>query len=494
MNILVKERKGTILVYALVILTAVSVIIVSLLGYITSQLKFSVNRVEKEKAFQIAEAGIYWYNWYLAHETAGKTAQQINNFWQNGTALGVTASYEHDFRDANNKVIGKYSIVVEKPEPNSTIAIVTSTGWTSNLPSVKRTIQVRFRRPSWSEYAVLANDFMRFGSGTDVYGKINSNEGIRFDGIAHNIISSAVSTYDDPDHNGANEFGVHTHVNPPPGTGVNDSFRFLEAPPNPVSNRSDVFKAGRVFPVPTVSFNGVVSDLSYMKTESQNPAHGLYFDDSGVGRHIIFKTNGTVDISKVLSYDTASNSIISETASTNYPIPNNGIIFVENNAWVEGTIDNKKVTVAAANLNGGNPANIYIGKNDIKYTNFNGKDMIGLIAQNDIEVIRDSQDFLTIDAALLAQGGRVGRKHYGTWCSHWAHWWWWTWCDAYVTDHRNTITINGSIATNHRYGFAWTDGTGYTNRVLNFDNNLLYYPPPYFPTGTNYSIDLWKEL
>jgi hypothetical protein len=29
---------------------------------------------------------------------------------------------------------------------------------------------------------------------------------------------------------------------------------------------------------------------------------------------------------------------------------------------------------------------------------------------------------------------------------------------------------------------------------LNFDNNLLYYPPPYFPTGTEYSIDLWDEL
>ncbi|HHE45792.1 MAG TPA: hypothetical protein ENL05_00355 [Candidatus Moranbacteria bacterium] len=493
-KIQIKNKKGTALAYALVILAAVSVIVVSLLGYITSQLKFSANRVEKQKAFQISEAGIYWYNWYLAHETSGKSAQQINNFWQSGTALGVSSPYEHDFYDTNGTAIGKYSITTQKPDPNSTIAIVTSTGWTYKMPNVKRVIKVRFRRPSWSEYAVLANDVMRFGQGTEVYGKIDSNEGIRFDGVAHNVVSSAVANYDDPDHSGGNEFGVHTHVNPPPGSGVNNSFRPLEAPPNPVPDRSDVFKAGRVFPVPTISFTGVVSDLSYMKMESQNPAHGLYFDNSGFGRHIILKTNGTMDVSKVISYDTDSNSITNETASTNYSIPNDGIVFVENNVWVEGTIDTKKVTIAAANLSGGNPAKIYLGMHNIKYTNLDGKDILGLIAQNDVEVVRDSQDFLTIDAALLAQSGRVGRKHYGTWCTHWSHWWWFTWCDTYASDHKNTITVNGSMATNHRYGFAWTDGTGYANRNLNFDNNLLYYPPPYFPTGTEYSIDLWDEI
>jgi hypothetical protein len=50
------------------------------------------------------------------------------------------------------------------------------------------------------------------------------------------------------------------------------------------------------------------------------------------------------------------------------------------------------------------------------------------------------------------------------------------------------------MATNLRYGLAYSDGTGYTNRILIFDNNLLYWPPPYFPTGTEYSIDLWEEL
>jgi len=483
-----RNKIGSALAYALIIMAVVLIILTSILGYITNQVKFSSNRVQKEKAFQIAEAGIYFYRWYLAHETAGKTAQEVNNFWQNGDPLGVSSAYQGDFTDPEGGVIGSYSIEAERPKAGSTIVIVKSTGWTIQEPNLKRIIQVRFRRPSWSEYAVLANDFMRFGPGTEVFGKIHSNEGIRFDGLAHNIVSSLNTTYDDPDHGGSNEFGVHTHVNPPPDSGVNNNFRPLEAPPNSVPSRSDVFLIGREFPVPEISFTGVSFDLSFMRAESLS-GHGQYFDNS-YGRHIILKSNGTMDVCKVSSYDSSSYRIYSYRKNSgwgtcsscsgqclaNYDIPDNGIIFVENNIWIEGTINNQKVTVVAANTSGGNSRDIYIGNNNLLYTNLDGSDIIGLIAQNNISVVRDSLNVLTIDAALLAQSGRVGRNYY----SHFYD--------------KDTITINGSIATNIRYGFAYTDGTGYDNRVLNFDNNLLYFPPPYFPTGTDYYIDLWEEL
>jgi hypothetical protein len=491
----IKNKKGSALAYALVITSTAMIILVSMLGYIVSQLKFSSNRVEKEKAFQIAEAGIFWYRWYLAHEVAGKTAQEINNFWQSRTAYGDLNPYEQEFFDLEGGAIGKYRIEIDPPESGSTIVIVKSTGWTYKMPDVTRTVQVRFRRPSWSEYSVLANDFMRFGEGTNVFGKIHSNKGIRFDGTANNIIFSSVANFDDPDHSGGVEFGVHTHRRVPPLTGISSDALSSEMPPtNPVPMRSDVFLAGRQFPVPEVSFNGVLSDLNFMKTQSQIIGSGLYFDDSDEGRHIILKTNGTMDVRNVLSYNTSSNSITSEGAITTYSIPDGGVVFVENNVWIEGSINDRRITIVAANLIGGNQSNVYVGMNNILYTNSDGSDVIGIIAQKDIEVIRDSQDFLTIDAALLAQSGRVGREHYNTWCTSWHKVWWWWVCDSWATDHKNTITVNGSMATNLRYGFAYTDGTGYTNRILNFDNNLLYYPPPYFPTGTEYSIDLWEEL
>jgi hypothetical protein len=160
-------------------------------------------------------------------------------------------------------------------------------------------------------------------------------------------------------------------------------------------------------------------------------------------------------------------------SQSNYSIVNNGVIFVENNIWLSGQINNKKITIVAANIIGGPIATVYIPSN-LTYTNYDGRDILGVIGQNNIEIPSNSSSVLRIDGALLAQQGRIGAEHYG--------------------NNKTSITVNGALATNQRYGFAWTDGTGYTTRNLYYDNNLLYYPPPYFPTGTQYLLDLWEEL
>jgi hypothetical protein len=525
-NLFFKNQQGSVLAYALIIMSIVMIILVSMLSYISSQLKFSFNRVEKEKAFQISEAGVYYYRWYLAHETSGKTALEIGNFLKTGGPMGFSpAVVDYDG-------IGAYQLTITPPTTGSTMITVTSVGWSYKFPEMKRTISVRFRRPSWSEYAVLANDFMRFGEGTEVYGKIHSNEGIRFDGLAHNVVSSLLPTADDPDHSGANEFGVHTHKNLPPSTTVTDSFRSAEAPPtSPVPARVDVFEAGRQFPAAEVSFNGVLLDLSFMKGiacvyNTHTPpactvinnctSAGCYFDNNGVGRQIFLKANGTYEIytvdsysgSRITSYLGKKNNGKSCTPGiasgiptrcvdisgctcvySTYNIPNNGIIFVEDNIWLDAKpsgssfekLDKSyqgstllsseaKVTIVA----GGVDSKVFIGGSNLEYARSDGSNILGVIGQHDVEVIENSLNTLTISGALLAQSGKVGR--------------------AYYVDHKSSITVNGSIATNERYGFAYADGTGYTTRILNFDNNLLYYPPPYFPTGTEYAIDLWEEL
>jgi hypothetical protein len=132
------------------------------------------------------------------------------------------------------------------------------------------------------------------------------------------------------------------------------------------------------------------------------------------------------------------------------------------------------MTIASADLTGPQETDIYIN-NDILYTNYDGSDIIGLIAEDDILVGYYSEEDLQIDGALLAQKGKVGR-------------------DYYSWNYKDEITVRGSIATNKRYGFAYTDGTGYNIRNLYFDNNLVYFPPPYFPTGTVYSLDLWEDI
>src|SRR5665648_367260 len=111
-----KIKKGSALAYGLVVMFCVSIILTSMLGYVTAQLKFSFNRVEREEAFQIAESGVYYYRWYLAHETSGKTAQQIQAFWESGNPLGVGDAYESDYEG-----LGKSKIEVTAPSPGSTI-------------------------------------------------------------------------------------------------------------------------------------------------------------------------------------------------------------------------------------------------------------------------------------------------------------------------------------------------------------------------------------
>lgn len=478
-------KSGSALVYGLIIISAVVIILVSLLQFVTSQLKNSFWQEAKGNSFQIAEAGIYYYKWYLAHELDGRTPQQVKEFWESTPSpLGIGTPYEAEYKDPSGGALGKYKIEVTPPESFSTIVIVKSTGWTYKYPNIKKTVKVRFRRPSWSEYAVLADDVMRFGAGTNVYGKIHSNNGVRFDGVAYNKVTSSVEEYLDPD-TGTEQPGVWTSQ----------------------PDEEAVFLAGKEFPVPKKDFNSVTASLSLMKEEADDNGNGIYLGPDTypveechlvcmhwwwwwctdwdevcedvpypvLGYHIILGPDN-FQVKKVTDYDTWRYNIESETSAQTYSYPDSGLIFSELPLWVEGTISGERLAIVSANLTGtGADTDIYI-EHDINYTNTDGTDIIGLVAQNNISIGYYAEDVLDIDAAILAQKGRVGQNHYGS------------------SYHKSTITVYGSIATFRRYGFAYTDGSGYTNRNIYYDNNLLYWPPPFFPTGTQYSLDLWEEL
>jgi hypothetical protein len=115
-------------------------------------------------------------------------------------------------------------------------------------------------RHSFARFAVVANDEMRFGEGTEVFGPIQSNGGIRFDGLAHNIVSSALATYTDPD-SGQYSYGVHTTVSPSDPSPSGGST---------VPNRPDIFIAGRTFPVAAADFAGITASLAQIKTQAQS--------------------------------------------------------------------------------------------------------------------------------------------------------------------------------------------------------------------------------
>jgi hypothetical protein len=295
-------------------------------------------------------------------------------------------------------------------------------------------------------------------------------------------------SYDDPDHGGGLEFAVHTHDNPTD-----------PLPPSAVPNRSDVFMAGRQFPIAAIDFGGITADLAQIKADAT--ASGKYFGDSGFfGYRVLLKNNDTFDVYKVKALANPPSQCTNVSGQTgwgswsigtggsaqqfvgNYAIPANGLIFFSDDVWVEGVINTARVTIASGvfpdNVN--TRTSIIINK-DLTYTNYDGRDSIALIAQKDVNVGLFSEDDLRIDAALVAQNGRVGRYYYENDCS--------------PNHQRDVLTLYGMIASNTRYGFAYTDGTGYTNRNIIYDANMLYAPPPAFPlTSEQYQIISWKEI
>jgi len=460
-----KNNSGFILIQVIIFASVAVYILGALVGWAVINIKASKSSLDSEQALQIAEAGIDYYRWHLAHAPAD---------FMDDTA--TSGPYIHNFADKVGDIIGTFSLNITPPSLGSTLVTIQSTGKVNANPDIFRTIKVKLAKPSMAKYAVAANANMRFGAGTEIFGPIHSNGGIRFDGLAHNIVSSNKPTYIDTDDD-TNEYGVYTTISPRD-----------PAPDGTLLERPDVFMAGRQFPLPPVDFNGITADLALMKADAI--ANGFWQGSSGSGKngyHLTLKTNNTFDLRKVkkLINDCSGTawSIDTEDSDTNYPIPANGIIFLEDNVWVDGQINGSRLTIIAAVL----PDDVATRKNitinnDLLYTNYDGTDVIGLIAQNNINIGLRSEDDLKIDAALIAQKGRVGRYYYSSSCS-----------STYYK--RDKITLYGMIGTALRYGFSYTDGTGYQIRNLNYDANLLYAPPPSFPLTSDQYVTLsWEEV
>lgn len=439
----------------------------------------SVNRNSNQAlAFSTAEAGIEYYRWHLAH---GKQD------FQDGT--GGPGPYIHNYFDKNGVKVGQFKLEITPPAAGSTLVNIKSTGTVEEDPNISKIIEVKMAIPSFAKFAAVSNSNVRFGEGTEVFGPIHSNGGIRFDGIAHNIVTSALSKYNDPDHFGNDEFGVHTHVSP-----------IDPQPPSAVPNRPDVFLAGRQFPVPAIDFVGITSSLAEIKTKAQ--AGGSYYGPSiAKGYHLVLKVNDTYDLYKVTKVLQPPNGCIevlgqkfwgtwvieTETLVNNFPFPSNNLLFFEDDIWVDGRINTARLTIASGRFpeNSATYTSIIVN-NDLLYTNYDGQDVIGLISQGNLGVGLHSEDDLRIDGALIAQNARVGRYYYRPPSGIQNR------CGPYHI--RQVITLYGMITSNERYGFAYSNGTGYQTRNIIYDANLLYNPPPSFPlTSDNYQQILWSE-
>ena len=243
----IRTRKdGYLLVSVLVYGLIGAILIGGIITWTGSNIRASRDNITREKAFEIAEAGIEYYRWHLAHDPLDFT---------DGT--GASGPYVHLYYNKLGEQIGQFTLDITSPATGTTIVTVQSTGETLLEPNKKRAIEARLAIPSLAKYAVAANDNMRFGEGTEVFGLIHSNQGVRFDGLTHNLVTSALTQYDDPDHSGCDDWAVHTHLT------TTDP-----CPATPWNNRPDVFEVGRQVGVPALDFAGFTADLATMRTDA----------------------------------------------------------------------------------------------------------------------------------------------------------------------------------------------------------------------------------
>lgn len=479
MNERLHEKRGQI---ALWILLFSSVSIVMLTGFVLwaeNNIKLVYNDIDRESSFLLAEAGIEYYRWHLAHGP---------DDFQDGT--GQPGPYVHNYYDKDGELVGTFTLDIMTPATGSSTLVIRSTGTLVANPEIEKTIEATMDIASLTKYAAITGAPIRFREGSKLYGPIHSNGGIRIDGVAYSLVTSAVAEYNDPDHGGNKEFGVHTHIAPQD-----------PLPPAAVPDRPDVFVAGRQFPVAPVDFAAITQDLAGIKASAQ--MNGLYFGPSEKkGYHAVLKTDDTLDLYEVTKTVKAPNGCVSvlgqadwdtwtienENFLGNYAFPSNDLIFFEDHVWLDGKIDGARITIAAA-LFPENPAKLQhiIINRDLMYTNYDGTDLIGVVAQGHVTVGWDSEDDLRIDGALIAKNERVGRFYYRPPSGN---------QDRCAPHHvKSKLTLYGMIGSNDEYGYAYDDGTGYLERIIIFDAHLLTKPPPNFPqTGSYYSPVFWSEV
>jgi len=525
-----KRKKGIIILFTLIFGAIFLVLLFGLFNLILFQLKLTKERTAWEDSLHIAEAGINYY-WYLLNHTPSNQNPEIqdgedwcckvggieyassspqcqqNGFIVCGTCDGEPC-YEHSYIDPEtNQEIGKFRLKIKAKKICGRIlgVYVTSLGFTNRYPNLKRKLEAKFAATSIAEYSYLLNSAVWAGSDREIFGKYHSNGGIRMDGTHNSLVTSAQSTWVC-----TSAFGCHSW-NCPEGctpSGANCLCDGVMGGGGP----KDLWK----FPVPSFDFSGITHDLSQMKNLAQ--ALGLYYppsttiDPSAEGYHLVFNGDGSFDLFVITdleavyacdqdgngtcvgpgdwywSYEKINNEYLPlEGVYGGYHLKFDnvttsedcGLIFIEDNLWIEGTVRGKK-TVAVANLEtpGVDPT-VFIN-NNLDYTTLDGSDSLAVIAEKDILLPCHTPDIMVARGVFVAQLGNFGRRFY---IDPDVYGWYCFWnptkcCDDGLRTH---LTIYGSIVSNGRVGTRWGSVSGYMERDNYFDAKLAKDPPPLLP-------------
>ena len=462
----------------------------TILSYTLTQGRYGRALYAREQAINVAEAGLEYYRWFLAHNP---------NIMVSGAGLVSPAAYA--VSDPEGASMGSASVTTTLNTSCGVVqsADLTSVGTASINTLYTRTLKARYMRPSVAEYSNIINANVWAGADRNITGAYHSNGGVRMDGTSNSIVSSALSTW-----SCTSSFGC-----------------------SPTQTRPGVFGAGSgsalwQFPAASFNFAGISTDFPTLQTYANNDGiklnptnvrvngaqQGGTFSSVGGsdqrGFRVVLRSDDTVDVYRVTgttgvpaqridnigTWATDYHIISSETYVGRYTIPSDcRIIFAQAKIWLEGVVGTK-VTVIAADTGSFSPDVIL--SNNLTYASGSGASGLTAVAERSVLIPLNSPDVMTMRGVFVAQNGYVGRNFYQQGGSNGVP----SSYNSYVI--QSSLTTFGSVISNSRVGTQWSSGgsivSGYQSRTDTYDRLLAFDPPPFTPAASpDYKLVLWRE-
>ncbi len=463
----------------------------TLTSYVFEQATYGRALLAREQAVHVAEAGLEYYSWFLAHNTSALL---------NGT--GIVSPYTYVVEDPEGGTVGS-AVVTAVPYLQCGIVQwvdISSRGTADTNPGFPRTLSARYMHPSINMYSAVYDSNVWYGTSDAAIGPVHSNAGIRMDGSNTADVTSQVATWD------CNSFFGCS----PTRTGVPGVFGSGAG--------SSLWR----YPVSPVSFSGMLP--SYATLQGYAQAYGIAFSGTAVkvggvtkatfsdvsgsdqkGIHLVFNANGTVSAYRVTGVKSVSSvhpdtpsvwstdydTISSESLIGTYAVPSScGLIVVQAKTWIEGTVSGK-VTLIAADTGSFSPDIVIHG--NITYATASGTTGFTAVAERNVIIPIDSPDTLTVRGSIVSENGYFGRNYFV-----------WGGAHSVPSEYRSyvirsrLITI-GTTVSKAQAVTTWVDGTnavvsGYSTTASAYDRVLAFQPPAFTPVAsTDYTFSLWRE-
>ena len=469
----VRNEEGFAMVLVLGMIVLLSVLGMSLIDVMQGEASRSRTEIKHDTAFQAAEAGVDDYIAKLIDDRLYPShfvhpAESTRSSTANGRLVGAAQPWLQADGSAWTYPNGKdawygsarlgngyeYNLEIFPPSQVTPMIRILSTARPVGDSDVRdwRELETFVRPSSVSDYQMIADANITYGSTATTYGKIyagvdanNVAHTVRHDGVAYGDISA--------------EGGVSGN------TSLRNGAQRYDRTTTP--SIRDVIRS-------PINFNSFLASL--VDIRSAAGAGGLVEDNASVDAWwLTFQPNGQVNVQACLKNGgkPIGDRIPLCGAPTPVTLPSNGAIYIGQSVIVSGTV-NGRVTIGSA-------VDIYPGST-LTYAQ-SGDDVLGLVASHSVIVPQWAPTTMNWRAATIAQSGTF--RSYGT--------------DGQTGQTEPDFVGNGRLSSMTFTGSTATYGGGsmglFQTRTYQYDSSLLYLPPPWFPTLQDaYTIVLSREL